>query len=59
MPSSRKVRRKPAEPKPAEALIAQYRAIGQASLQAALMCTTKKSKKTLEAHRIHARRAHA
>lgn len=54
MPSSSKIRRKPAEPKPAEALIAQYRAIGQPSLQAALMCTPKKGKKTLEARRAHA-----
>lgn len=29
---------KPAEPKPEEALIAQYRAIGPASLLAALVC---------------------
>jgi hypothetical protein len=54
MPSSKKSQRKPAEPKPAEALIAQYRAIGQASLQAALMCTSKKGKKTLERQRTHA-----
>ncbi|MDN5927478.1 MAG: hypothetical protein L0I29_10425 [Hyphomicrobiales bacterium] len=59
MTSSSKIRRKPAEPKPAEALIAQYRAIGQASLQAALICTPKKGKKTLEAHRTYTRRAHA
>lgn len=54
MSNSSKTRRKPAEPKPAEALIAQYRAIGQASLQAALMCTAKKGKKTLEKRRAHA-----
>jgi hypothetical protein len=54
MPNSSKIRRKPAEPKPAEALIAQYRAIGQPSLQAALMCTPKKGKKALEARRAHA-----
>jgi len=54
MPSSRNIRRKPAEPKPAEALIAQYRAIGQPSLQAALMCVGKKDKKTHERRRAHA-----
>jgi hypothetical protein len=54
MQNSRKPRRKPAEPKPAEALIAQYRAIGQPSLQAALMCTGKKGKKTHETSRAHA-----
>jgi len=54
MPSSSKIRRKPAEPKPAEALIAQYRAIGQASLQAALICTPRTGKKTPEARRTHA-----
>ena len=54
MTSSTKIRRKPAEPKPAEALIAQYRAIGQPSLQAALMCTGKKGKKTLEKRHAHA-----
>ncbi len=45
MPSSKKTLRKPAEPKPAEALIAQYRTIGQASLQAALICSRKNDKK--------------
>jgi hypothetical protein len=54
MSNSSKIRRKPVEPKPAEALIAQYRAIGQPSLQAALMCTAKKGKKTLEKRRAHA-----
>jgi hypothetical protein len=54
MPNSRKPSRKPAEPKPAEALIAQYRAIGQPSLQAALMCAPKKGKKTHENRRAHA-----
>ena len=54
MPHSTKTRRKPPEPKPAEALIAQYRAIGQPSLQAALMCTGKKGKKTLEKRPAHA-----
>jgi hypothetical protein len=54
MPNSRKPRQKPAEPKPAEALIAQYRAIGQASLQAALMCTSKKGKKQFENRQAHA-----
>lgn len=47
MPSSKKTPRKPAEPKPAEALIAQYRSIGQASLQAALICARKSGKKAL------------
>jgi len=48
MPNSTKIRRKLAEQKPAESLVTQYRAIGQASLQAALIYAGKKSKKALE-----------
>jgi hypothetical protein len=51
MNTRNKKTRRPAEPKPAEALIDHYREIGQASLQAALICASKKKKKGIEAGR--------